>query len=478
MSFRIPIATRFSLCLALPTLFLASACGPNGPADPKRPIVVLVTLDTTRADYLGCYGAEMPGISPRIDGLAKEGVVFTQAISQAAVTPVSHASILTGLWPYNHGLRVMHGNYQSTLRDAEVTLAEILQEQGYDTGAFVSALPVTEYFGFDQGFDHFDADFASKQVLESGVKDGMVNTGGRQRRAKDTTDAALAWMDTRENPFFIWLHYFDVHDEHMVPPADEFFGVQFSDDDPTRRRELYRLELTYMDRELGRVFDKLQAMNLWDASVVVVTSDHGEGLGDHDWWTHGILYQEQVRVPLIVKAPGAVAGLRVEPTVRCLDIVPTVADLLNLAADDVPKVDGVSLVPLMNGSSKDLGLVAYADSVNILTYNTSPELIDVKDEMLFTLVLENRWKYIHHLTHANKNELYDLETDPNELNNLYTKRPKIAKRAHAALKSQKFLPKLQLQAAGAPKKLLDGLKALGYSGDDDEPIDPEDDEQE
>ena len=190
MSFRIPTASHFPLLLALPALVLASACGPSGPADPERPIVVLVTLDTTRADYLGCYGSDVPGISPRIDELAEQGVVFTQAISQAAVTPVSHASILTGLWPYNHGLRVMHGMYQNSLDDGEVTLAEVLRDQGYDTGAFVSALPVTEYFGFDQGFEHFDANFSSKEAIASGVKDGMVNTGGQQRRAKDTTDAA------------------------------------------------------------------------------------------------------------------------------------------------------------------------------------------------------------------------------------------------------------------------------------------------
>ncbi len=465
MSSRFPTAGRLQFLVALAGLLAASSCGPSGPLDPKRPVVLLVTLDTTRADYLGCYGAEFPGISPRIDALAQEGVLFTQAISQAAVTPVSHASILTGLWPYNHELRAMHGQFHSPLDSGKVTLAEILKEQGYDTGAFVSALPVTAYFGFDQGFDHFDANFGSKQGLAAGVKDGMVNTGGLQRTAGDTTDAALAWMQQRDNPFFLWLHYFDVHDDHMKPPAEEFAGVVFSLDDRTRRRELYRLELTYMDRELGRVFDSLEAMKLWESAVVIVTSDHGEGLGDHDWWTHGVLYQEQVRVPLIVKAPGMNAGRRVDSTVRCLDIVPTVADLLKLAADDVPRVDGTSLVPLMNGSSADLGLMAYADSVNILTYNTAPpDIVDVKDDMLFSILLENRWKYIQHRRYRERSELYDLQVDPMELDNLYLTKPAIAKRAHEALEALGYKPKMPSKQANMPTELSTGLGKIGYAG--------------
>lgn len=465
-------ATRFGRrlkdCWPAAAFLLATACGPPV-AD--GPVVILVTLDTTRADYLGCYGASFPGISPRIDELATEGVLFTQAISQAAVTPVSHASIMTGLWPYHHGLRVMHGDYQYSLGEEQVTLAEILQERGYDTGAFVSALPVTAHFGFQQGFDRFDASFTNDQHVEEASSSGMVNTGADQRHAGDTTDLALTWIDQREAPFFLWLHYFDVHDEQVLPPEEVMRGVSFSTEDRERRREVYRLELTYMDQQLGRVFDKLKELGLWDDAVVVVTADHGEGLGDHDWWTHGILYQEQVRVPMILKGPGLPMGKRIAPTVRSIDIVPTIAQLLNFNVGELPVQDGVSLVPLMDGTTMDLQLNAYTDSVNTLVYNFAPDIVDTKDDLLFGLVLGNRWKYIRHLKSPKKSELYDLQEDPHELDNLFLKRTDISEQAKQALKAIDFLPVKQLRESGTPQDILDRLRAMGYT--DSEPVEME-----
>lgn len=448
-------------------LGLAVSCGDGeGLHDPDRPVVVVVTLDTTRADHLGCYGSEVPGISPRIDALAAEGVLFTQSISQAAVTPVSHASIFTGLNPFHHGLRVMHSVSQNRLKEENVTLAEILRDEGYDTGAFVSAFPVTEYFGFKQGFEHFDEDFDQQggQVTE----EGAVNTGAAQRHAGETTDLALQWMDGREKPFFLWLHYFDPHDERVMPPASELQGVEFAEGHRERLRDIYDFEITYMDRELGRVFDKLEEMKLWDNAIVVVTADHGEGLGDHDWWTHGVLYQEQLRVPLIVRAPGLKTGHRVDSVVRSIDILPTVGDLLGMSASDLPQVDGVSLKPLLTGASEDLGLSAYSDSVNKMVYRFSPEIVDNKNDMLFSIVVDGRWKYIHHLERRNESELYDLIEDPAELVNLADQRPDIRERANDALKSLKFMPVKQLQQANVPPDILQRLESLGYVGDESE----------
>ena len=443
---------------------LLCACESSNVFDPQRPVVVLVTLDTTRADYLGCYGSDVPGSSPRVDALAADGVLFRQSISQAAVTPVSHASILTGLYPYHHGLRVMHGTSQNRLQEQQVTLAEILSEEGYDTGAFVSAFPVTEYFGFAQGFDHFDAEFTPPAAERKLVTGGMVNTGAVQRHAGDTTARALSWMDERQRPFFLWLHYFDPHDEHVLPPGGIPAHVQSVTEDRERRRALYRYELTYMDSQLGLVFDKLKDLGLWDNSVVVVTADHGEGLGDHDWWTHGILYQEQVRVPLVIRGPGLARGAFVEPTVRSIDIVPTIAELVGLDAGDLPTLDGRSLVPLMNGSSTDLALDAYTDSVNTLVYRIAPGLKDNKNDLLFALVLDNRWKYIHHLKQRDKSELYDLVQDPGELNDLAAQRPQVVARAREALHAIEFMPMEQLELANTPQHVLDSLNALGYTG--------------
>ncbi len=445
---------------------LLAACGGGGgrPDAAGRPVVVLVTLDTTRADHLGCYGSPVEGISPRLDALAAEGVRFDAAYAQAAVTPVSHASIFTGLYPYHHGLRVMHGTQQNRLDPAQVTLAEVLREVGYETGAFVSAFPVTEYFGFDQGFDEFDADFDTS-TGRVGVK-GVVNTGAAQRTAGETTDRALAWIEEREGPFFVWLHYFDPHDETVVPPPEDLPGFRMEGPEREWRRRLYDLEITYMDRELGRVFDALRERGLWDDAVVVVTADHGEGLGDHDWWTHGVLYQEQVRVPLVLRAPGLPAGSSVPATVRTIDIVPTVAELAGLGAGDLPPVDGVSLVPLARGDVQGLDLSAYADSVNTMNYASVGGGVDRKNDLLFAIVLDGRWKYIHHLKFPRQSELYDLREDPKELRNVIAERPGIVQRANQALKAVPFMPYTQLELEDTPEEVLRKLRELGYAGED------------
>lgn len=452
--------------LACVGILTACSCS-VGLDDPDQPVVVLVTLDTTRADHLGCYGSEVPGISPRIDALATEGVVFTSSISQAAVTPVSHASIFTGLNPFNHGVRVMHSLSQSRLTEEQVTIAEILADRGYETGAFVSAFPVTEYFGFNQGFDHFDESF--DQRTGGLTKTGAVNTGAAQRAAGETTDLAIEWMKGRTEPFFMWLHYFDPHDDKVLPPKEELIGKKFRPGHRDRLRDIYDFEVTYMDRELGRVFDQLKSMGAWDNSVVVVTADHGEGLGDHDWWTHGVLYQEQVRVPLIVKAPGVAGGRRVDSVVRSIDILPTIADCLGLAGSDLPTIDGTSLVPLMTGEKDDLGLIAYSDSVNQMVYNFSSQIVDNKDDMLFAIVIEGRWKYIHHLRERDDSELYDLQNDPEELTNLFAEEPAIRAKANEALRQLKFMPVKQLEDANVPPEVLKALESLGYVGNESEP---------
>ncbi|MEE2750579.1 MAG: sulfatase-like hydrolase/transferase, partial [Myxococcota bacterium] len=211
--------TRFLALIAIGCTTLACetpepADAPEPPASSTTKHIVLITLDTTRADHLGAYGYEKP-TSPNLDILAQQGVVFDMAISQAAVTPVAHASILTGLEPYHHGLRVLHGLEGNALHDSQVTLAEVWASHGGESAAFVSAYPVTEAFGLHQGFDVFDAKFPQADGTGLVTESGTVNTGLSQRRADATTDAALAWLDTRTNPeqpLFLWLHYFDPHD--------------------------------------------------------------------------------------------------------------------------------------------------------------------------------------------------------------------------------------------------------------------------
>jgi len=457
-----------ALVLAMTGVFdRATPSSPGAPSDPAseagappRPNVLLVTLDTTRADHLGCYGYPKP-ISENLDRLAAGATVFDRAIVQAAVTPVSHASLFTGLNPYSHGLRVMHGLSENRLADSHLTLAEVLREAGYATAGFVSAFPVTERFGLHQGFDTFDADFLRDPPERLVAEDGSANTDRNQRRADATSDRALSWLRGAPEPFFLWLHYFDPHDPLMTPPPAfvESFGP-LGGSEHEMLRALYDAEIAYMDRHLGRVLDALERRGALEEMVVVVIADHGEGLGDHDWWTHGILYQEQIRVPLIIRAPGRPAGRRVDALVRSIDVMPTVLELLGWPDAALPPTEGQSLVPLLDGAA-DPQRLAYADSVNVLTYTVRPTIVDKQDDMLFAL-MRGPWKYIHHRKHTERSELYHLDRDRREQHNLYAAHPEVVRDLLNELRARRVLPGQRSGREPTSAEDRERLKALGY----------------
>jgi choline-sulfatase len=439
-------------------LFIAG-CERDSPH--QGPNVLLITLDTTRADHLSCYGYPEP-TSENLDQLAAEGVLFTRAVTQAAVTPVSHASILTGQNPYNHGLRVMHGLEQNRLRDSCTTLAEVLRDAGYRTAAFVSAFPVTERFGLQQGFETFDADFVVDDTAVIVSAEGVVNTGKNQRRADETTDRALAWLTGTGKPFFLWVHYFDPHDPQLRPPSEfiQAYPLPLSPL-PDRLRALYDVEIRYMDRQLGRLLADLRQSGRFDDTIVVVVADHGEGLGDHDWWTHGILYQEQIHAPLIIRAPSVPAGKKIDYLVRTIDIMPTVLELAGIRGESSPPMDGASLVPLLAGEAADPGYLAYADSVDMLTYGTAAGTRDEKDDILFG-VTDGTWKYIHHALRPGEGELYNLQEDPGERTNLYASHPEQVKRLLSDLRRRDCVPREPLGGERMSPADLERLRSLGY----------------
>ena len=429
-----------------------------------RPLynVVLITLDTTRADHLGCYDPSRE-TSPRMDALASEGALFTNAMCSASVTPVSHASILTGQHPYTHGLRVLHGQTENRLPAEAVTIAEALSEWGYSTAAFISAFPAGSRFGLEQGFETFDEDFLKTPMSKIVTARGAINTGLNQRGAAETTDNALRWLDGEQGRFFAWLHYFDPHDVQLLPPKDYLSQHPPVRGAPRQRLlKMYDIEIEYMDHHIGRVIDALEASGRLDNTIVVIVSDHGEGLGDHDWWTHGILYSEQLQSPMILHGPGIKPGLRVDHLVRTIDVMPTVLDLVGIDPASISDMDGVSLTSQLEDNPEDPGLIAYADSINMLTYTLSAGIQDKKNDMLFA-VMDSEWKYIHHALRVEESELYHLTSDPKELENLYRERPDQVRRLLDDLSSRPFAPDPKHGRGRMSKQDMERLRSLGYS---------------
>jgi arylsulfatase A-like enzyme len=433
--------------------------------------LLLITLDTTRADHLSCYGYRKP-TSPSLDALAQESAVFDFAIVQAPVTPVSHASILTGLRPYNHGLRVLHGLTANRLPENQETLAEVWRKNGGQAAAFVSAFPVTAAFGLDQGFIHFDADFFQPSQQELVSPRGTVNTGFSQRTARQTTDRAISWLQDAGRslkPVFMWVHYFDPHDPLLLPPEavlDELFAAGLAPSSESRAdfyKAVYDCEIHYMDTHLGRLLDEFKKQGLWGTTIVVVVADHGEGLGDHDWWTHGILYQEQIRVPLLIRLPSLMKNIRIPSLVRTIDIMPTVLEAAGIRRQSWPEMDGRSLIDLIKGGFAGKARQGYSESVNMVTY---PRLDtagykDIKDDKLYCII-EGEKKFIYHQLQPQKSELYNLKDDPAELDNRASRYPDEVVHFLSELERLRAFSDIMPGMTPTDKDRLDKLKSLGY----------------
>lgn len=424
--------------------------------------VLLVTLDTTRADRLSCYGHHAP-TTPSFDAFAREGARFDMAIAQAAVTPVSHASIVTGLLPPQHGVRVLYAESGYELSEDIPTLATVLEEEGWETAAFLSAFPVSEFFGFDNGFDTFDNGIAQSpdDVLQQ-KPDGAYrfNVKINQRRSDDTTDRAIEWIEQTEGPFFLWVHYWDPHDSIILPPASVItkFSPRSRASKAKRKLGIYDAEVNFVDRQFGRILQTLKEEGQFDDTVIVVVGDHGEGLGEHDHWEHSIIYQEQIHVPLITRLPGMPQGVVVPDLVSTTDIYPTVLEALEI--DPPFAVDGKSLQGLMRGEPEPPRL-AYADA--LIRYDLSAkELLEKRpDDDLLYCMMDCKWKLIYRPSRPDRSELYNLRKDPEELHNLYTPENEQAKRLFAELNDlQPFVDRPF--GEGADEDAIERLRSLGY----------------
>jgi arylsulfatase A-like enzyme/predicted Zn-dependent protease len=410
---------------------LAAGCAE--PPDSGERSLILITIDTIRADRIGAYGGTAVP-TPNLDRLAREGTLFEDAFSTVPLTLPSHASILTGRYPASHGAR-HNGVYR--LREAELTLAEVLREKGFRTAAFIGAYVLNRTFGTAQGFDRYD-DIAEESVRES---DEPINDA--QRTADEVNAAVFEWLERPpEDRFLLWVHYYDPHQPYSPPekPGRELVGKR------------YNREISYVDACIGDLVERLERQGLLDRSVLVIVGDHGESLGEHRESTHGIfLYESAMRVPMILRAPGLVPdGARIAGPVSTVDLAPTILELLDLPP--LPDAQGRSLVDLMRGDEDASDAVVFAETV-------MPRLEFGWSEL--RMARDGRFKYIQ----APREELYDLVEDPEELHNLAGIEEE--RRRALADRLATWVGETDVEeAAGAERALseeeLERLRSLGY----------------
>jgi len=425
---------------------LAGCGGTTDGVGGERWNVLLVTFDTTRADHIGCYGRERAA-TPNLDRLAAEGIRFARAMASVPITAPSHSTILTGNTPLAHGVR---DNGLFVLGDEQQTLAEILRGEGYATAAAVGAYPLVAQFGLDQGFDLYDDHLTGIFEDYRGVRAVPKKTMFfDERRAAQVNEAVLPWLserasDPQDRPFFAWVHYFDPHQPfEPAPPYDQLFADS-----------LYDGEIAYADSRLGFLLDHLDRLGELERTLVVMTADHGEGLGEHGEVTHAILaHDSTLHVPLIVRPPGEVParGTVVEQRVGTVNILPTILDLLGI---EVPEtVQGHSLVPYWVEGREPSRWTAinYAE-------NLSPRLTHGWGEL--RVLAEGSSKYIH----GPEPQLFDLSVDPGELDDLAAERPEETARMRRRLEG--FIRRFAVDGASTARSVDDEvrqrLESLGY----------------
>ena len=458
---RFPMPQRLLLVVALACV--GSTC--SSPP-PERPSIIFIMVDTLRADYLGSYGF-LGDISPSLDRLAAESVVFENALTQAPWTKPAIASLFTSTYPRVHKLTDHDRNAREQLvtgilADEFTTLAESLSQAGYRTAAFVANPWVAKQHGFAQGFDVFDDRHA-----------------GRSLPADVILRLALDWLADQPDtqPFFLYLHFMDVHDPYDAPGVD--MSALRGSPSLGRERRLATPALSYMttldataeqrqslafwrtryaanvrnfDRRLSFFLDSFAHSDRLDASYVVVTSDHGEELYEHGFWTHGFsLHHHQIHVPLIIRQPhGHGGGRRVPGLVELIDLMPT---LLEVAGVSVPPLaQGTDLTPLLTNSGAAATAASFASAVR-----GKPSLYGLRTE---------RYSLIVNFDDDSQTRLFDLEDDPGEQRNIARHEPRLAGELrqrlerHVAEQDRQTAP--QLESMSVPEDMRKQLEALGY----------------
>ena len=396
-----------------------------------RPNVLLITLDTVRADRIGAYGYEAAA-TPRLDRLAREGILFADATTQSPLTTPAHAALFTGQYPARLGVK---SNASTPLPESALTLAEVLKSAGYRTAGFIGAFILDRQYGFAQGFDVFDATFHEFQAEHAAQV---------QRRAEEVVGETIKWLETaqRDEPFFAWVHLYDAHAPYQAPaPFDTTFAAR-----------PYDGELAYLDVSVGSLLDTLSKSGLLEQTIVMAIGDHGEALGDHGEEDHGIfLYESVLRIPWIVRLPGSERrGSVIKEQVRSIDLAPTVLDLAG--GQGMSQIDGESVTSVIRGRARSDPPDSYAE--------THYPQLHFGWSMLRSLRSGKR-KYID----APRPELYELGADPGEQHNLISERAKVVAGMAGQLAS--IVQGFGAQAGNATQPDLETiarLRSLGYVG--------------
>jgi arylsulfatase A-like enzyme len=455
---------------------------PNGPTTN----VVLITVDTLRADHVGCYGYA-PARTPHLDALCDRAAVFTRSFAPYPYTRPSHASMLTGLYPPHHGVL---GNGIPLRRDVE-TLPERLARVGYETAAFVSAYPLKPHpAGLSHRFDFYEANFSTWPWLSQSARflhvvrvfkpfsASLTATLERgQRTASETNRAVFDWLEREHSaPFFLWVHYYDPHQTYA--PPERFARLHDAADatpvewerlsaeerealagDPHAIRHItamYDGEISYVDEEIGRLLQRLDESGLRERSLIVVTSDHGESLTDHGYYfDHAGVYDAVMRVPLIVALPeGEAAGRVVSANVTTVDLTPTILDVLGLEA---APGDGRSLLPLLRGAAPEAPQPVY----HFVDRHPST------NQQVHVAVRRDRYKLIRRSVGWNDvqrvppdEELYDVEADPGERHPLEEGGPV---REELRALAEPWMDRFGRREEAVDEEVRRQLEALGYA---------------
>ena len=388
--------------------------------------IILISIDTLRADRLPAYGYQGTK-TPHIDRLVRDAVLFENAYSHSPQTLPAHTSMLSGLLPFDHGVR---DNIGFSVKSGQRFLQHVLKEAGYATAGFVSAYVLRQQTGFSQGFDHYDDELPAASP--------ELPLGQVQRPGASTVAAAVRWIEQAPSEkLFAFVHIYEPHRPYDPPE-------RFTAGSP------YDGEVNYSDEIVGQLLDSLRRNNLYDPATIVLLSDHGEGLGDHGEDEHGIfLYRETIRIPLVIKLAGSRGGnRRVSSPVQQIDLVPTILDLVGL---DVPRnLRGRVLRPILDGTGPVARTGIYSESLSPRYHFGWSELYALTDD---------RYRFIR----APRNELYDVAKDPGERRSIASERPEVHDAMRAALEHL-----IANAAIDAPSAVSDSdrqkLAALGYVG--------------